>query len=130
MVPLDALPPPRYQHLEIKAGARHSLQSTCSEQAVDAACGRIEVDGEPLKPVQMAVLSPGKPLTICAQTASVVMLLGGEPVGERHIFWNLVSSCAGRLRAASDDRQTGRMKLPDAFAITPELSTSPLMYCG
>lgn len=52
-------------------------------------------------------------MTIQAQTDAVVMLLGGEPVGERYIFWNFVSSSKDRLRAASDDWQAGRMKLPD-----------------
>ena len=112
--PVDTLSPLFYQHLEMQAGARHSLNSTYSERAVYVTSGHIEVDGEPLNPGQMAVLSPGKAVTLCAQVGSVVMLLGGEPVGERHILWNFVSSSKERLRAASEDWQAGRMKLPDA----------------
>ena len=40
------------------------------------------------------------------------MLLGGEPVGERFIDWNFVSSSKERLAQARADWQAGRMKLP------------------
>ena len=45
---------------------------------------------------------------------STVMVLGGEPIGERHIFWNFVSSSRDRLAQAAADWKAGRIKLPDA----------------
>jgi redox-sensitive bicupin YhaK (pirin superfamily) len=45
---------------------------------------------------------------------SAVMVLGGEPVGERFIHWNFVSSSKDRLAQAAVDWKAGRMKLPDA----------------
>jgi redox-sensitive bicupin YhaK (pirin superfamily) len=41
------------------------------------------------------------------------MLLGGEPVGERFIEWNFVSSRKERIEQAKADWRAGRMKLPD-----------------
>jgi hypothetical protein len=41
------------------------------------------------------------------------MLLGGEPLGERFIEWNFVSSSQARIEAAKADWRAGRMKLPD-----------------
>jgi hypothetical protein len=41
------------------------------------------------------------------------MLLGGEPVGERFIEWNFVSSSKDRIEQAKADWRAGRMKLPD-----------------
>jgi hypothetical protein len=41
------------------------------------------------------------------------MLLGGEPVGERFIDWNFVSSSKERLEQAKADWREGRFKLPD-----------------
>ena len=41
------------------------------------------------------------------------MLLGGEPVGERFIEWNFVSSSGERIEQAKADWRAGRMKLPD-----------------
>ena len=40
------------------------------------------------------------------------MLLGGEPVGERYIYWNFVSSSRERLAQAREDWRAQRMKLP------------------
>ena len=45
---------------------------------------------------------------------SAVMILGGEPVGERFLYWNFVSSSKDRLGQAASDWKAGRMKLPDA----------------
>ena len=45
---------------------------------------------------------------------SSVMVLGGEPLGERFIYWNFVSSSKDRLAQAAADWKAGRMKLPDA----------------
>ena len=47
-----------------------------------------------------------------ATRSSVLMLLGGEPVGERFIEWNFVSSSKGRIAQAKEDWRAGRMKLP------------------
>jgi redox-sensitive bicupin YhaK (pirin superfamily) len=41
------------------------------------------------------------------------MALGGEPVGERFIDWNFVSSSKERIEQAKADWRAGRMKLPD-----------------
>ena len=42
------------------------------------------------------------------------MVLGGEPVGKRYLYWNFVSSSETRLTQAAADWKAGRMKLPDA----------------
>jgi hypothetical protein len=49
---------------------------------------------------------------IVAQEASTVMLLGGEPVGERFIWWNFVSSRKERIEQAKADWKAGRIPLP------------------
>ena len=41
------------------------------------------------------------------------MLLGGEPLGERFLYWNFVSSSKERVEQAKADWQAGRFKLPD-----------------
>jgi hypothetical protein len=45
-------------------------------------------------------------------TKATVMALGGEPVGQRFIWWNLVSSSHERIAEAKADWIAGRMKLP------------------
>jgi len=48
-----------------------------------------------------------------AQAPSVLMLLGGHPVGDRFIEWNFVSSSRQRIEQAKADWRAGRMRLPD-----------------
>lgn len=102
-----------YAHLEMEAGARHSVSAEFSERAVYVAAGEAEVDGATLKGGEMAILKPGAAATINAHQPSIVMVLGGEPIGERFIFWNFVSSSKARLEQAKEDWARGLMKLPE-----------------
>jgi hypothetical protein len=40
------------------------------------------------------------------------MALGGEPIGERFLLWNFVSSSKERLAQAAEDWRQQRMTLP------------------
>ena len=59
------------------------------------------------------VFAAGAPVLFAAEAPSVLMLLGGEPLGERFLEWNFVSSSQERIRQAKADWRAGRMKLPD-----------------
>jgi hypothetical protein len=56
----------------------------------------------------MLIFSPGKPVTFTALDSAIVMLLGGEPVGQRFIELNFVSSSIECIEQAKSDWQ-----LPD-----------------
>ncbi len=101
-----------YMHWEMETGARRGVPGEHAERAVYLTAGAIEVDSQTLKPGQMAVLGKGD-VTVTALVPSTVMVLGGEPVGERFLFWNFVSSSKERLEQAKADWAAGRMKLPD-----------------
>ena len=101
-----------YMHWEMDAGASRFVPGEHSERAVYLTSGAIEVSGQSLKPGQMAVLGKGD-VRVTAEAPSTVMVLGGEPIGERFIFWNFVSSSKARREAAKEDWKQGRMKLPD-----------------
>jgi redox-sensitive bicupin YhaK (pirin superfamily) len=51
----------------------------------------------------MAVACAGAAMTLTAEAESRVMVIGGEPLGERHIFWNFVSSSKARIEQAKSD---------------------------
>lgn len=101
-----------YAHLELGAGAVAEIPTAFSERAVYVAAGEIEVGGSSLRGGQMAVLSQSAS-SLRAARPSTVMLLGGDPVGERYLYWNFVSSSPDRLRQAAEDWKAGRMTLPD-----------------
>ncbi|QCO68242.1 pirin family protein [Luteimonas yindakuii] len=105
--------PQFYVHWQLRAGTRVSLPPEYPERAVYVADGAVEIDGQRIEPGSMAVLAPGAAVTIAALGDAVVMALGGEPVGERFIDWNFVSSSKERILQARADWAAGRMKLPD-----------------
>lgn len=102
-----------YAHLEMAPGAIAEIPSGHSERAIYVAAGEVEMEGRVFTAGKMLVVGDGAS-RIRANDHATVMVLGGEPVGERFIFWNFVSSSKDRLEQAASDWKAGRMKLPDA----------------
>jgi redox-sensitive bicupin YhaK (pirin superfamily) len=103
-----------YVHWRLKAGGRAQLEAEYPERAAYVVQGAVEVDGRRFDAGRMLVFAPGRPVLVTALTDAIVMLLGGEPLGERFIEWNFVSSSKDRIEQAKADWRAGRMKLPDA----------------
>jgi redox-sensitive bicupin YhaK (pirin superfamily) len=112
--PVATHSPMFYVHWTLAAGAKAELDADYSERAAYVAQGIVEIDGRQLHEGQMAVFAPRTPAVVTAVTPAVLMLLGGEPVGERFIEWNFVASSKARIEQAKADWRAGRMKLPDA----------------
>ena len=112
--PVKAFSPIFYLHWALAADARAELPADYSERAAYVAQGLVEIDGQTLHEGQMAVFAPGDTVVVRAVTPAIVMMLGGEPLGQRFIEWNFVASSKERLEQAKADWRAGRMKLPDA----------------
>jgi len=104
-----------YVHWRLKAGAQAQLPAEYPQRAAYVAAGSVEVENQRFRSGQMLVFAAGQPVlfTAPAPEGAIVMLLGGEPVGERFIEWNFVSSSKDRIQQAKADWRAGRMKLPD-----------------
>jgi len=109
--PVKVHSPMFYLHCSLQAGARSALPTEYSERAAYIASGSVEVDGTRFHAGQMLVFAKGEAV-LSAPAPAVVMLLGGEPVGERFIEWNFVSSSKRRIEQAKADWRAGRMELP------------------
>ncbi len=102
-----------YVHWRLAAGAQAQLPAEYPERAAYIAAGAVEVGGQRHAQGDMLVFTPGKPVLFTATEPAIVMLLGGEPLGQRFIEWNFVSSSKERIEQAKADWRAGRMKLPD-----------------
>ncbi len=102
-----------YVHWRLAAGAKAQLPAEYPERAAYVATGTVEVAGQRYSHGDMLVFTPGQPVLFTAIEPAIVMLLGGEPLGERFIEWNFVSSSKERIEQAKADWRAGRMKLPD-----------------
>jgi redox-sensitive bicupin YhaK (pirin superfamily) len=56
----------------------------------------------------MAVACPDKRVRLEAKKDSHLMVIGGAALGERHIWWNFVSSSEERIEQAKTDWQENR----------------------
>jgi redox-sensitive bicupin YhaK (pirin superfamily) len=103
-----------YADVALLPGARLPVPAEHEERAVYVAEGTVNVAGQRFEAGRLVLLRPREALTLTAETAARVMLLGGEPMdGPRHIWWNFVSSSRDRLEAAKADWKQAR------FAIVP-----------
>jgi len=101
-----------YLHVNLEANAKFGLPKEHSERGIYIAKGSVEVAGVVYSAGQMLVFTKGVDPTIVAKENSTLMLLGGEPLGERFIWWNFVSSRRDRIEQAKEDWKQGRIVLP------------------
>ena len=101
-----------YLDSTLDAGAREALPDGYAERAAYVISGDVEADGRSFAEGQLIVFGRGQAV-VAARTPARLMLLGGEPVGERYLEWNFVSSSRERLEQAKADWRAGRFKLPD-----------------
>jgi len=101
-----------YLHVVLQRGAAFGLPGEHSERGFYIVKGSIEVKGFLYGPGKMLVFSKGADPLIIAKADSTLMFLGGEPLGERFIWWNFVSSREERIEQAKEDWKQGRIILP------------------
>ncbi|WP_276371349.1 pirin family protein [Chryseolinea sp. H1M3-3] len=118
-----------YVHVLLEKETRFGLPKEHSERGVYVAKGSIEVSGQTYVAGQLLVFGKGVDPVIVSKEPATLMLLGGEPVGERFIWWNFVSSRKERIEQAKADWKEGRIILPPAdnheFVPLPEDRTRP-----
>src|SRR6185503_17326047 len=110
--PVQTHSPLVYVHVELQPGASTAIPDGYSERAAFVAEGIVRVGSHSYGPGQMVVFARDSAPRIVADSAATVMLLGGEPLGPRHIWWNFVSSRHERINQARMDWREGRIPLP------------------
>jgi len=101
-----------YLHVVLKKGARFGLPKEHAERGIYIVKGSIELSANKYYAGQLLVFTKGADPVILAGEDSTLMLLGGEPLGERFIWWNFVSSRKERIEQAKEDWKQGRIILP------------------
>jgi redox-sensitive bicupin YhaK (pirin superfamily) len=118
-----------YIHAVIDKGAKFSIPGEHSERAIYIAKGAVEAGGRTYSKGQMLVFNKGVDPALTAKDDSTLMFLGGEPLGERFIWWNFVSSRKERIEQAKADWENGRIVLPpndnEVFVPLPKDNTKP-----
>ena len=108
--PVNTLSPIIYLDLSFTPGGKFILPPDYKERAIYSVTPGIIIDGEELEQHRLAVLSPDIEVEIIAHNQARCVVVGGEPVGKRHKWWNFVSSHPERIEQAKQDWQSGKFE--------------------
>lgn len=97
-----------YLEASIPAGGRLTVPATVEELGAYVVSGRAEAGASELDECTLAVARSGQALEIAAQSACTIMVIGGEPVGHRELWWNFVARDSDRIEQAKRDWREGR----------------------
>jgi len=106
--PVRVLSPTLYVHAHLQAGSSLEVDQRHAERAVYVAAGRVRLGSSEYGEGTLLVLPTGA-MEIGSSDGARVMLLGGAPLdGDRHIYWNFVSSSLERIERAKSEWREGR----------------------
>lgn len=90
-----------YVAIDCEAGARFPIDDGHVERGIYVAEGRLQVADDIVEAGRLLVLSSNPEVEITALADSRAILFGGAPLdGERHLWWNFVSSSRERIEKA------------------------------
>ena len=127
--PVETFAPPLCADVAMPAGCALPVPGEHEERAAYVAGGSITCGSDGAGPGRMLVFARGADVVLRATDDARIVLIGGTPIdGERHIWWNYVSSSKARIEQAKHDWREGRFpRIPGddvEFIPLPEEPTS------
>lgn len=112
--PVRVRSPLFYVDVAMPAGCRLALPEEHEERAAYVVSGEVVCGNEQAGRGRMLVFAGGADVALDARGDARVVLLGGAPLaGERHLYWNFVSSSKERIERAKRDWREGKFpKVP------------------
>ena len=92
-------------YLDIAVGASATIElpaALARERALYAVEGSFALDGDTVAPQTMAVLPEGIGLRLTTAAPARLVLIGGEPLGHRLMWWNFVATSKDAMARAAD----------------------------
>ena len=111
--PVTCHSPTLYASIELAPTAALLIDHQADERALYLLEGDATVDGSPLLERHLALLAPGYTPLLSTERGARLILCGGAPMdGERHVWWNFVSSSRERINEAKRAWKAGEFALP------------------
>ena len=95
-----------YYEVDLPEGASVALPAT-AEHGLYVAQGRVEIADHVAETFTMNVLASGAQTVTAHAGPARFAVVGGAPLGERHIRWNFVSSSVERIQQAAEQWRAG-----------------------
>ena len=108
--PVKIYSPTLYLECRLSAGGTFSLPNHVDELALYVVTGRVHVEDTSYNEGTMAVACPKRSFSVTAEEDSRLMVIGGAALGDRHIWWNFVSSSRARIEQAKLDWNKGNFE--------------------
>ncbi|MGI9200305.1 MAG: pirin family protein [Woeseiaceae bacterium] len=106
--PVHAYSTTLYLECVISKGCELTLPDQYEELGAYIVTGSVAIDNQAYSEGVMAVAATGQTMTLHANEDTRVMVVGGDNLGKRHIYWNFVSSSKERIEQAKSDWREGR----------------------
>ena len=111
--PVTQHSPTLYAAITLASGASLEVEREADERALYLLDGDATVDGHALERMHLVLLAPGHKPVLRSSAGARLMLCGGAPMdGERHVWWNFVSSSRERINEAKRAWKAGEFALP------------------
>ncbi len=118
--PVHAYSSTLYLECLMPAGSELTLPDQYPETAAYVVSGSVTIDDQSYGKGVMVVACANAGMNLRANEASRVMVIGGEPLGKRHIYWNFVSSSRERIEQAKSDWRERRFgEIPGEHEFIP-----------
>lgn len=91
-----------YLSQKIREGITLKLDPGVEQAAIYVVAGEVDIEGSTVQAGVMAVLAPGR-VKVHARQNSQIMVVGGEDIGHREMFWNFVHTSGDRIEAAKQE---------------------------
>lgn len=105
--PVTTYMPTLYLDCRLAAGAELEMPNGYDELALYVVSGALTIDDCPVEDGVMVVAASDAEVNVQATSDARVMVIGGRATGERHIWWNFVSSSRARIEQAKADWRSG-----------------------
>ncbi len=107
--PMQGVSPTTMLDLRLPVGGSLHLPPLAQELAVFAVDAGLQVDGADLAPHTLGLLAAGQASRLQARDGGRVLVLGGQPLGHRLLWWNFVATRKELIEQAALDWQQQRM---------------------
>lgn len=100
--------PTLYLECQLESGAKLTPPDDIEELGVFVISGQVKIGNDTINQHQLGILDTSQLESLTASKPSHLVVIGGEPQGKRHIYWNFVSTSRDKIERAKREWQAGK----------------------